>query len=197
MKPIFQVLKPIARLASKQSTFRLFTTKLILLLAAAVGLAADIPVENRVKNREPGYCGWCCLEMLGRTQKIKKLYDIAKDRDKDPDFVYFVQNGPYLHRIVEPKNLISRISGPSKLESLGVKYKMTLLDRKHLAEAAKTTGGVVFMKPGAYGRGAHAVIITKYGEETITLLDPNTTKEDVVNRKWFDKFWDGTTLTVE
>ncbi len=160
-------------------------------------VAADIPAANRIKNKPPGYCGWCCLETLGRTLGIPKLANISVEREKDPDFVYYVQDGPYLRPVVEPKNGASRLSVQCKLNELGVKHRITVFDRQHLADAADKTGCVVFIRAGGFGPEPHAVIATKCDDKFVRLIDPNTTKEQTYTRETFDKWWDGTTISVE
>jgi hypothetical protein len=177
---------------------RTFVSALCAALFLSVSaVAADIPTANRIKNKPPGYCGWCCLETLGRTLGIPKLATISTDREKDPDFLYYVQEGQFLRPVLEPKNGSSRLSVKCKLTDLGVKHRITVFDRQHLETAAEQTGCVVFIKAGGFGPEPHAVLATHYDDKFVRLIDPNTTKEQTYTRETFDKWWDGTTISVE
>lgn len=182
-----------------------FLGLLTAILVGSAAFAEPPPAEIRVKNREPGYCCWCCLETLGAHQGIHKLKNLARDRENDPDFVYGVQrhpNGPIVW-YKEAKNGGSQMSVRSKLDSMGVKYKITNNDRDHLKAAAEGKGGVVFFKAGVFGppvghpkAGAHAVIISYYGEKEVRIIDPNDLKEKTYTREWFENGWEGTTITL-
>lgn len=169
---------------------------LVLLFGTSTVFAADIPKESRVPNREPGYCCWCCIDTLARHLNIKKLKNIAQDRDKDPDFVYGIQLGNQITWFSEEKNSGSELAVSCKLDSLRVKYRYSHFDRDHLAKAA-VDGGVVYMKKGSFGDSAHAIVVTGYNEKEFKYIDPNDCKEHKVTRQWFDKWWSGVTLTLE
>ena len=63
---------------------RLFVAVLLLLVTASQAFAEiRIRRADRVANRDPGYCAWCCLSMVGRHQKIKVLYNLVDQREKE------------------------------------------------------------------------------------------------------------------
>lgn len=177
----------------------------LLALATSVFAEVKIPEEHRIKNRAPGYCGWCCLETLGNMQKITKLKDLAKNRENDPDFEYdtkikvkFMEEIKELtFHIKEPKNTASVQSVKDKLDTLGVKYKITSFDLDHVEEAVKKNGCVIFTKTGAFGDGGHAVILTEYTKEIVKFIDPNDCCVYVATRAWFEVVWQGTAITLE
>jgi ABC-type bacteriocin/lantibiotic exporter with double-glycine peptidase domain len=111
--------------------------------------------------------------------------------------VYGVQIGHNTYQwFRQPKHYGSRLAVQVKLDELKVKYRITGNDMSHVAQAAKATGCMVFIKPGAYGSEGHAVLVTDTTDKTVRILDPNTVQEEVVNKDWFLYYWDGLALTV-
>lgn len=176
----------------------------LLALATSVFAEVKIPEESRVRNRAPGYCGWCCLETLGNLQKIAKLKDLVNKRENDQDFEYdvkikvkFMEEIKELtFRVKEPKHAASIKSVKDKLDTLGVKYKITSFDLDHIQEAVAKNGCVIFAKAGAFGKDGHAVILTEYTKEIVKFIDPNDCCVYVATRAWFEVVWDGTAITL-
>ncbi len=56
---------------------------LVLAINPSSPAQAHIKKANRIANREPGYCAWACLTMMGKHQKIKALYDLIDEREKE------------------------------------------------------------------------------------------------------------------
>lgn len=175
----------------------------VLLFLGVSSASADviIPRQFRIKNRPPGYCAWCCLETLGRYHRIESLNDLAKNREKDPDHVIWID--PY-QAIVFPKNVGTPFIVQQKLDSLNVKYRTIVSnDSVWLKEVTRKKGCMAFFRPGAFvtptGRtlDGHAVILTEYNDKDVEFLDPNDCTYWKAERLWFDLYWDRYALVLE
>jgi hypothetical protein len=62
---------------------------LALSLLARAWAEVNIPLPARVQNERPGYCLWCCLEMLGKAQGVKELAGLKDSRKSDPGSYVF------------------------------------------------------------------------------------------------------------
>jgi hypothetical protein len=193
---------------------------LLLTTTSSVFGQVFIKKENRVPNREPGYCCWACLETLGRQQKIKVLYNLVDKRAKEftwqwdenrkkwfkSSFVW-TDYGSYKkfeHRAPGGVRAIS-----NKLNSLDVKFRYQNygnFSRSLIKQAIKNKKGcLVVVKvwddeplPPDVIEPAHAIVLLDYNEKGIEFYDPND-KEDIyrVNHDWFNYYFTGYVLVLE
>jgi hypothetical protein len=163
------------------------------ILSTALFADVDIPNSDRVINRAPGYCAWCCLETLGKFHHVKALYNLAADRENDSDFVHQLPNNQIY---IEAKNSGSRPAVEAKLKALNVKYILT--DNKNDTSLLAKEGGMVYLDKGAISPNeAHAVILTAYHDDVVEYLDPNDCRIYVTTKKWFHYYWTGFCLMLE
>lgn len=154
-------------------------------------IAEDIPKEFRVKNRPPGYCGWCCLETLGKLQGVKELDDLAQNREKDKDLMLITPNG----LVFIPKHAASVYTVREKMQELKVPFTYKInYDPSLITEATKHTC-VIFIKERDQEVG-HAVILTQYNEKEIHFIDPNDCKEYIAKQAWIDYYWTGISIRL-
>lgn len=136
-----------------------------------------IEKDNLVQNKPPGYCGWCCLEALGRHQGIKRLHGLV---EKIPPF----------QALTHPSMIAN------KLNNLKVKFSF-IKTGKGLEKACKTHACLVFMEPNPAIPFKHAVIICQINESEVRYYDPNGKKRMVASRQWFDRYWSRAAFKLE
>ena len=160
-----------------------------------------IDKANRVENINPGYCAWCSIEMLGRHLKVKKLYNLTKNRTKESDIWINYDDGKGWIRLRANEGHSNTIRW--KMDELGVKYRMCnygKFDRAMIEDSIKNNlGCAVGFKSGAFkGEGAHAVVLIDYNDDDVEFIDPNDPESTyTAKREWFDYYWDGWVLVVE
>jgi len=180
-----------------------FVLTLVALLSLCSNLAAEVWIDplHQVKNRHPGYCCWCCLEMLGQRQNVPALKGLTDARAKDCDYVETqiipTDFGLQTIRRVIPKNFGSEGAVRQKLDSLGVKYKITHWDREHLKQSVKGNGCVVFVRANEVMGGDHAVILTNLSDDKFEYFDPNNCGYWRGDLSWFYYYWSGVAVSIE
>lgn len=170
---------------------------IITFLSTSSLFAVDIDSKNRVKNRPPGYCAWCCLEMLGKHHKIEPLYDLVEQRTKDKPILLLHSNGT-----IEMLPVAGAVPTNIKIKLDELKVKFTMYTdgntKNDLLLRSNQEGCVVDIKKGIFGPSAHAILMTYYDEEKIEFIDPNNPDYVYhVQRKWFDDNWTGRVIILE
>lgn len=198
---------------------RKFVAALLLLfvLSSSVFSQVIIKKESRILNRSPGYCAWCCIETLGRHQKIESLYNLVDNRAKEFTWAWNEQKkswekSPYV--MVDHGNYKSfelRSPGPhralaNKLDELKVKYRYQNYynyDKTLLKEAIKNKQGCLVVVKCYWGdsnpqHDTHAIILLDYNENGVHFFDPNDVEHTyTATHKWFDYYWVGYVLVID
>lgn len=171
-----------------------FLISFIALFFIGNSVFADVLIkkENRVRNREPGWCAWVCLETLGKHHRIPKLYNLSIDRMNDPDEIIINSDG---YREFIPRNAATKETAQRKLDSLKVNYEIRTGEPNWLKHNTIETGCVVFMNPPAFSEG-HAIILTEFNEETIGFINPNDCRYYIASREWFDAYFSHVAIVV-
>lgn len=139
---------------------------------------------HRFPNKEPGYCVWVSLQMLGHRHGIKPLLNIVKQREDMPWTVM-----PWSGGRPVPRHAGNARMAREHLRGLGVKFLLAdgpEAAYRLLREACKDgKGGVA----GLIGRdrhrcpvGDHAVVVTDVGRDDVHFVD--------CNDKDSDYYWD-------
>lgn len=143
---------------------------LALLLTAGLGFGdADFPIETRVPNENPGYCGWCTLEMMCRQQKVEAGFNLVQKRKQDPPFVDAA--GQQHHQCCCCDFLIEQ-----KLTKMGIKYRIVggdrivdgrnVRDEKRREEARQLIRQTIAAGRGVYfATSSHALLLTGFDEK--------------------------------
>lgn len=181
---------------------RLLSLVALLLITSVSFADAYFPLETRVANVHPGYCGWATLEMMCRQQGIKAGFGLLEKRRHDKPFRD--ENGQWVHQGICDRYVIAE-----KLESLGIKYRMSYGNfhstreegRKLIREAMKKGRGAFFAIPG------HAMLLTAFEENgKFRYVDPNhafhkmqdgSLAEFRLPMSWFEEHWTGWTVVLE
>lgn len=195
---------------------------LLLVFSSSIFSQVIIEKENRVENRNPGYCAWCCLEMLGRHHKIEALYNLLDEREKEFTWEWDARKrewikSPYIltdygsYKLREHRSPATHRAIANKLNSLDVKYSYQdhyNYDKSLLKEAIKNKQGclvVVKWWKDANGNAitamnnssTHAIIILDYNEDGVEFLDPNHIDRTYsATHRWFNYYWTGYVLVL-
>lgn len=189
-----------------------------LLFVSSAWAQVVIDKQNRVSNFGPGYCAWCCLEMLGRQHNVSPLFNLAYNRSRESvqqwdgqkwislPYVLVSYNadrnaGPWVH---EKRNIGTDWGIYHQLNDLKIKYRMQWAGnrgRDIIQYAMKNKLGCCFsVKAGCFGEGtsAHAMILTNYTDKTVEFIDPNDIQNVYeASREWFDYWWCGWIVVIE
>ena len=196
--------------------------RFILSLVVAVAIVApgfaqvvNIPKEYRVVNFGEGFCAWCSIEMLGKTHKIEKLYNLTKNRANESDFkiwdgkkwviepYVWVPRGPE-YFVKEKVNTGGEWAIYSKLKALDVRAKLQTYGNKNIDlinYAMKNKLGCVFAIEGVNPTGerwAHAMVLIDFNEKEVMYIDPNDIEYiKTKSRTWFNQNWTGYLVVIE
>ncbi len=201
---------------------RKFVATFLLLLAISFPVFSQVLIseEDRVENRSPGYCVWCCLETLGRHHGIKELDNLVSNRQKE--FTWQKKGekwvkSPYVwvdygnYRKKEHRSPGSPRAVANKLRSLNVKFRYQdygNYSRSLIKRAIKEKKGCVIVvywwksKDGKKliepGTSTHGIILLDYNDKGVRFLDPNHTGYTYsANHAWFRKYWTGYAIVLE
>jgi hypothetical protein len=188
-----EVAAPAARPSETAMKRFVVAAVLALSLLARAWAEVNIPVPDRVPNERPGYCLWCCLEMLGRAQGVKELAGLKESRKSDPGS--YVLDGDVWYYWHPAFGSADRVR--DQLDKLKVKYRVHEDGDRDVAFLKRALDAGHGVAVGLYlPKGQHAVILTELGEKRVKLVDPNDVSHNFeVNRDWFDWVWHG--LAVE
>lgn len=152
--------------------------------------ALDIPKDKLVKNREPGYCFFCCLEGLGNVYGIDDLKGLVDRREKQKVTEEGLSTAPgypwEIHRVLDnTKNALYYYQAPYSNSRALLKY-------------AKSNGVIIGYrtKDKDGNPAAHAVILVEYDEEHVEFYDTNDLKRYTASLEWMNKFWTGEALII-
>ena len=202
---------------------RRFVATLLLLLVFSSSSFSQVVIkkENRVLNKSPGFCAWCCLETLGRHHKIEPLYDLQDNREKEFTWEWDARNkkwikSPYLwtdygsYKLKEHRSPGTHRALVNKLDSLNIKYRYQNhynYSKTLIKEAIKNKQGCLVVvkwwtddngKPIADSSHTHAIVLLDYNDDGIEFFDPNDTEcTYTASHQWFNHYWTGYVLVVE
>ena len=183
----------------------------VLALVALLGFVlsvfgdADIPTGCRVPNRNPGYCMWACIEMLGRHQHDPRLFDLVESRSHDKDEFEEEEHDGVRWLIFRTKNLGTAVAVRNKMKALGIKgYRLqdSGKDTSIITDALRVGHGVVVVMkwpnpPPKTGMGFHAIILTHMDDNRVHFIDPNDHEANWGGpRAWFDTNWVGVAFSL-
>lgn len=188
---------------------------LVLVFSSSAFSQAKIRKECRVPNKDPGYCAWACLATLGRHQKIKVLYNLVEDREKEFTWEWNESKrvwvkSPYLwvdygsYKNWEHRGPASHVSVRNKLNSLGVRYRsVDNYDLSLINESVKNKQGCLivvkcFWETSNNNHFTHAIVIINYDDKGVEYIDPNDI--DYVytaTHEWFNYYWTGYSLILD
>jgi hypothetical protein len=179
---------------------------LLILLSLPSQSFAQIHIaqKHRVANFGPGFCMWTSIEMCGRHQGIKKLYNLAANRAKLPEYVWIEYGDGYLYK--EIRNVGTDWGSYRAMEKLGVKFTQQWsgnYDDKLIRYAMKKKIPIAFsVRDNALfsGSTSHALVLTYYDDKIVQYVDTNWIQDDYyyeATRGWFDHFWHGWLMLVE
>lgn len=143
-----------------------------------------IPLEDRVLNISSGYCGYCCLETVGRYHRLPKLYNLVSKT------LNSTNNGATNDK--ERKKILDDLS-ISYISSLVDSYNTNIIEEC----LAKSLPIIVAFKPKVNERFGHVVILLSYSTKEVSILDPN--KVDKISKLSLSSFkskWTGSTLVI-
>lgn len=173
----------------------------ILLLVVALFLspllyAAEVTVKQRVPNRGDGYCGWCCLEMVGLHHGYSSLKGLTDKREQS-----FVWND-YTKRHVQISGAATINDLIGELKEHKIDYKAQwpgTYDKTIIKQAIAEGNPVIFATLGYPSTGArHAMLLTDFSDKGVKFIDPNDHKSVYkAGFDWFDKHWTGYALVVQ
>ena len=160
---------------------RFLALALLLLLPCAAEAEIQIVAASRVRNRPPGRCGWCALEMLGRFHHLTVTYGLAESHPCR-------SSARSLEEYLEETGIPYRIQYPGSPDEEILRYAI----REDLGAA------VGFREPYP-GAGGHVVTLVDFTEESVKYIDPNDTAGPPrrMSRRRFLASWDGFALVLE
>lgn len=144
----------------------------------------EISTVERVPNVDPGYCSFCCLEMIGNHQQITALQGLLKQRIKSG----LSPGGSYSTY----ESLLKRANLNYWIQDHGV-YSTEIFE-----EAKKLDRPVmVSLSDWPIKGGNHAVLVLDLNEQEVVFMDPNHTETPTrKSREWFRKYWNGLALFI-
>lgn len=193
---------------------RRFIVAFLLLLAVSSPAFPQVIIkkENRILNRNPGYCAWCCLEMLGRHHKIEVLYNLLDNREKEFTWEWdgrkrewiktpyvWVDYGNYKSK--EHRSPATHRAKVNKLDSLGVKYTYQNYynyDKTLIKKTIKDGQGCLVVVRWWYNsKDTHAIVLLDYNDNGVEFLDPNDIDHTyTATHQWFNYYWTGYVLVL-
>lgn len=146
-----------------------------------------IPAEYRVLNRKPGFCAWCCLETIGRVQKLPQLDGLV-------DWYEAQGDGTATQELVA-----------LQLNILGLAFEeRSYGDQDFVFLKQHTKAGrpvVIGMKDWYYAApGYHAVLVTEVTDDDVWMVDPNDETKFLqysYSPKMFQLHWTGWAVAVK
>jgi Peptidase_C39 like family len=192
---------------------RKFIAAFLLLLVFSQFSFAQISIEkeDRVENSGTGYCAWDCLETLGRYHKIKSLYKLAENKEKDGSFTWFYHGNDGWVKYYAPATVEAVNQTLKKLQVRYSKQDSGNYDKTIVKEAIKNKKGCMVVvkcwltndkKPIEYKPGMisynHAIVIVDYDDEGVHFFDPNDIEHIYTgSHEWFNYYWTGYTIVIE
>jgi len=204
---------------------RKFLASCLLCLLFVNSVFSQVVIKNkdRVPNRPPGYCAWCCLEMLGRHHRVKTLENLVDKREKEFSWQWdkennkwhksplvFTEHGQY--RKWEHRSPGGHEAIASKLNSLKIKYyyqEYYNYDKALIAYAIRNDLACMavlkdwdaeeeWSEPLVRAPPpSHAVVVIDYNEKGVTFIDPNDIENDYfVEHDWFNYYFVGYILII-
>lgn len=162
---------------------------------ASIASALDLPEACRVKNKEPGYCAWACIESAGRRHGIAALENLVENREKDHDIVIEAAT----EDIVIAKHLGYLVEIERKMKELNVGCLVQPSDANKDTKILKyvNTHGCTISVWDGKARYSHAILLLELTDKGVKYYDSNyPDKITVQTRKWFDEHWTGYAIVV-
>lgn len=189
--------------------------KLVLVTAILFGTSfalvkadVDLKKDHRYANREPGYCAWISLKMLGKHHGISELSDIDEQRDKLPKVlftIYTLHTDPItganyitIRHETLPDSGANPTSMREHLTKLKLRYTLEEGPKKAMdllkEYSDKNIGGVAALgdtieKGFDCPVGNHALLVTGVSDKKVKFIDCN---EKDLNHEWdraqFEKY---------
>lgn len=157
--------------------------------------ALEIPKTDRVPNRNPGYCGWACMETLGRYYHIQGLYDLVENRSQMQDFCYLRSDGVWICKNHTTDDDFFNTLQQAKKVKLWM--QRTGGTDRDLLKYADDYGCIISIKAGFLGPQAHAIILTHYDGKTIQYWDCNHPQYMwQAEIDWFNQAWTGLAIVI-
>lgn len=167
---------------------------IILLLLSPICYGQEINKEHRIQNEKYGYCGWCCLETLGRYHKIKELEGLVNYYKTNPIWRW---NGSRWIKIIDGTANYAELT--AKLELLKVDFEGQLKGDSKLIEKAieKKLGCVIGVRNWPEQHTLHFVIVVGLTKDRVKFIDPNKIEKNYDEPvKWLEKYWDGLVIVI-